>query len=195
MAVTRRRREHRTAERITRYAERFAAALGQIDQDIPDPRAKLDAYVHLYEDVLRGERMCMCAMLAAEYQTLPKPMRNAVMRFFDENERWLADVLAQGRADKSLSFTGSANEIAQRILATLEGAMLLARPYADPNRFNATAQQLLASVTPYPMASKRPPQTRSQAKPPIPKTTSVDPRRCSHAAVRDAIKQPPRPAC
>ena len=41
--------------------------------------------------------MCMCGILAAEYQTLPEPMRTAVIGFFDENERWLPDVLAGGR--------------------------------------------------------------------------------------------------
>jgi len=130
-----------------RHAEQFAAALGQIDQHMAEPRAKLEAFTRLYEDVLRRERMCMCGILAAEYETLPKPMRSAVLRFFEENQRWLEDVLTQGRADKSLSFTPSADEIAQRILSTLEGAMLVARPDADLNRFNATAQQLLASVT------------------------------------------------
>ena len=53
-----------------------------------DARAKLDAYARLYTDVLRNERMCLCGMLAAEYQTLPEPMRVAVLRFFDENEEF-----------------------------------------------------------------------------------------------------------
>jgi TetR/AcrR family transcriptional regulator, transcriptional repressor for nem operon len=132
---------------ITRYAERFADALSQIDRDLPDAYAKLEAYARLYADVLHGKRMCMCGILAAEYQTLPKPMRSAVIRFFDDNQRWLADVLAQGLADKSLTFIGSADDIAQSILSTLEGAMLLARPYGDLARFNSTARQLLAGLS------------------------------------------------
>ncbi len=38
--------------------------------------AKLRAYANLYLGVLRDQRMCLCGMLAAEYQTLPEPMRN-----------------------------------------------------------------------------------------------------------------------
>lgn len=132
---------------ITRYAQRFTDALGRIDRDLPDARAKLEAYARLYADVLRGKRMCMCGILAAEYQTLPKPMRSAVIRFFDENQRWLANLLRQGHADKTLSFTGSADDVAQSIISTLEGAMLVARPYGDLTRFNATADQLLAGLT------------------------------------------------
>jgi TetR/AcrR family transcriptional regulator, transcriptional repressor for nem operon len=131
---------------ITRYAQRFSYALSRIDHDVPDAYAKLEAYAGLYADVLRGKRMCMCGILAAEYQTLPKPMRTAVIRFFDDNQQWLADVLAEGREDHTLAYTGSKDEIAQSILSTLEGAMLLARPYGDLTRFNVTARQLLAGL-------------------------------------------------
>jgi TetR/AcrR family transcriptional regulator, transcriptional repressor for nem operon len=131
---------------ITRYTERFIDALGQIDQDLPDARAKLEAYARLYADVLQGKRMCMCGVLAAEYETLPKPMRTAVIRFFDENEKWLADLLEQGNTDSTLSFTGNAADVAQSILSTLEGAMLVARPCGDLAKFNTTTDRLLASL-------------------------------------------------
>ncbi len=65
---------------IARYAERFKGSLAEIEVRPIDARAKLDAYAKLYADVLRGKRMCLCGMLAAEYQTLPKPMRSAVIR-------------------------------------------------------------------------------------------------------------------
>src|SRR5215213_2190097 len=52
---------------ITRYAERFFTALEQIEGSVPAAPAKLDAYAGLYADVLRGQRMCLCGMLAAEY--------------------------------------------------------------------------------------------------------------------------------
>ena len=132
---------------ITRYAERFAEALSEIDRDQANAYAKLDAYASLYASVLHGKRMCMCGILAAEYQTLPEPMRAAVIRFFDENQRWLTDVLEQGLADNILTFTGSTGEIAQSILSTLQGAMLLSRPYDDMDRFRTTAHHLLATLT------------------------------------------------
>jgi TetR/AcrR family transcriptional repressor of nem operon len=132
---------------VERYSERFSSALDQIDRDIPDARAKLEAYADLYAGVLRGQRMCMCGILAAEYQTLPEPMRRAVIRFFDENHTWLAGVLAQGQNDHTLSLDGSIDEIAQSILGTLEGAMLVARPYSDVTRFDATARHLISTLS------------------------------------------------
>jgi TetR/AcrR family transcriptional repressor of nem operon len=88
----------------------------------------------------------MCGMLAAEYRTLPKPMRDAVIGFFDENETWLADVLTRGRTDGTLRFTGSPAETAQMIVSGLEGAMLVARPYDDMSRFQAAADRLLENL-------------------------------------------------
>src|SRR5437764_3442408 len=51
---------------IGRYSERFYEALKRIDQDQPGAPTKLEAYADLYAEVLRGNRMCMCGILAAE---------------------------------------------------------------------------------------------------------------------------------
>jgi TetR/AcrR family transcriptional regulator, transcriptional repressor for nem operon len=133
---------------IARYASRFAQALAGIDASGLGPGAKLAAYADLYLQVLRDRKMCLCGMLAAEYQTLPQPMRDAVIRFFDQNESWLEDVLAQGRDEGSLQFTGSARDTARMVVAGLEGAMLVARPYGDVIRFQAAAANLLAGLAP-----------------------------------------------
>lgn len=132
---------------ITRYAERFSDALARVDRDQPDASAKLTAYVNLYADVMRGRRMCMCGILAAEYETLPASMRQALTGFFDKNQAWLAELLTQGQEEHTLTFAGSIDDTAQSILSTLEGAMLVARAYRDPARFNATANQLIATLS------------------------------------------------
>jgi TetR/AcrR family transcriptional regulator, transcriptional repressor for nem operon len=130
---------------IDRYASRFAEALEAIDQDGGDAPAKLEAYARIYAEVLGEQRMCLCGMLAAEYDTLPEPMRNAVIGFFDENEAWLTGVLEQGEAEGALQLTGSPSAAAQSIVSGLEGALLVARPYGDVARFQAAATGLLTS--------------------------------------------------
>jgi TetR/AcrR family transcriptional regulator, transcriptional repressor for nem operon len=131
---------------IRRYASRFADALGRIDASTSDPPAQLDAYVAIYTDVLRANRMCLCGMLAAEYSTLPAPMRNTVTAFFDANERWLASVLQAGRDDHSLHFSGATCETARMLLSGLEGAMLIARSYDDVSRFESAASRLVNAL-------------------------------------------------
>jgi TetR/AcrR family transcriptional regulator, transcriptional repressor for nem operon len=143
---------------IERYAARFAGALDEIDGRGGDAPAKLGAYAALYAAVLREKRMCLCGMLAADYDTLPKPMRDAVIRFFDDNEVWLTRVLGQGQKEGSLRLGGSAGEAAQALIGGLEGAMLVTRPYGDVARFQATAARLLtglANAAPAERASAR----------------------------------------
>ncbi len=129
---------------IARYASRFNTALEAIDAEAGDAPAKLSAYAGLYAGVLRDRRMCLCGMLAAEYQTLPEPMRAAVIGFFDGKETWVERVLAHGRDEGTLAFAGDPREAARLIVSALEGAMLVARPYGDVERFEAAAERLLA---------------------------------------------------
>jgi TetR/AcrR family transcriptional regulator, transcriptional repressor for nem operon len=131
---------------INRYAARFVEALTRLDA-APDTRAKLAGYADLYLNVLHQQRMCLCGMLAAEYQTLPQPIQESVLTFFDQNELWLEQVLEKGHQEGSLRFNGSARDTARMIIACLEGAMLAARPRGDTGHFQAAADSLLTSLT------------------------------------------------
>jgi TetR/AcrR family transcriptional regulator, transcriptional repressor for nem operon len=132
---------------VERYSARFGRALDDLDAGTSSAPDLLRGYAGLYLDVLRQKRMCLCGMLAAEYQTLPPPMRAAVVRFLDQNETWLTGVLERGTAAGSVQATGSAQDTARMIVAGLEGAMLVARPYGDVTRFEAAADNLLAGLT------------------------------------------------
>src|SRR3954451_3348414 len=129
-----------------RYTTRFVAALDAIDAEPLDAPAKISAYAAIYLAVLRRQRMCLCGMLAAEYQTLPAPMQRAVVRFFDINETWLERVLHEGERAGSLRPRGSARAAAQVVIGTLEGAMLVARLHDDPTRLEVAMDQLLAEL-------------------------------------------------
>ena len=132
---------------IERYQKTFLQALGEIERSGADAPEKLRRYARIYADVLRANRMCLCGMLAAEYATLPKPMREEMRQFFDENERWLVTILEQGRASGSLRFTGPALDVARAIVGSLEGAMMLARSYGDVSRFQVVADRVLAELS------------------------------------------------
>ena len=132
---------------IQRYKQSFLQALAEIDKTSTDSRERIRRYIGLYSGVLQNDRMCLCGMLAAEYTTLPKPMKAELKEFFDENERWLGSVLENGRAKKKLRFTGDAREMAVLLISSLEGAMMLARSYDDFARFEGTAERLLVGLT------------------------------------------------
>ncbi|HEX2782830.1 MAG TPA: TetR/AcrR family transcriptional regulator [Ilumatobacteraceae bacterium] len=131
---------------INRYTTRFEAALAAIDQRTADAPSKISAYAEIYLDVLQQQRMCLCGMLAAEYQTLPAAIREAVVQFFDINETWLERVLDDGQRAGSLRPRGSTRNAARVVISTLEGAMLVARLRDDPSRLAAAKDQLLAEL-------------------------------------------------
>jgi TetR/AcrR family transcriptional regulator, transcriptional repressor for nem operon len=139
---------------IARYGANFAAALDALDAIDLDAPAKLEGYARLYLDVLRNQRMCMCGMLAAEYQTLPERMQTAVIDFFNANESWLERVVAQGQRQSTLRASESARDIARAIVGGFEGAMLVARPYGDITRFEAAIRPLLAGLVNGPMIQR-----------------------------------------
>ena len=131
---------------IERYEQTFLAVLKGIDATGAAPREKLKRYARIYADVLRDNRMCLCGMLASDYATLPKAMKEDVRHFFDENEHWLVAVLEQGRKSGALEFKGSPLDLARVIVGSLEGAMMLARSYGEPARFDTAAERLIASL-------------------------------------------------
>ena len=133
---------------IERYTATFADALAGIEASGLQPGAQLERYVRVYADVLSHQRMCLCGMLAAEYSTLPEPMKRAIQKFFDDNEAWLSRILDQGKRAGVLSLAGKPLDAARVLTAGLEGAMLVARSYEDATRrFAASAAHLLRQIS------------------------------------------------
>jgi TetR/AcrR family transcriptional regulator, transcriptional repressor for nem operon len=141
---------------IVRYSERFSQALDDIAARQGAAPAKLRAYADLYLGVLRDQRMCLCGMLAAEYETLPDGMRQSVVSFLDHNYEWLSVLLETGRSGGSLHFDGTAQGAAEMIVGALEGAMLVSRPYASTDHFEVIADRLIGEFT------RRVPSNRSR---------------------------------
>jgi TetR/AcrR family transcriptional repressor of nem operon len=132
---------------IERYRSFFSAALEAIDQEGKKPHEKLRQYVELYNSVMSNDRMCLCGMLAAEYATLPPPMQTELTSFFNSNESWLTSVLEAGLRAGSFVFREPASERARVLIGALEGAMLVARSYGSPRRFETAAACVLADLS------------------------------------------------
>ncbi|MFC5848208.1 TetR/AcrR family transcriptional regulator [Deinococcus petrolearius] len=129
---------------VRRYRERLEAQLAAISsRGLPLPE-RLDAYLLAYRDVVRPDgRICLCTVLANDFNTLPGAMQAEVGQFFDLNRRWLAAALAEGQASGELTLTQPPEQAASALLAGLEGAMLLARASGDTAQFEPLARLLL----------------------------------------------------
>ncbi|HSD40680.1 MAG TPA: TetR/AcrR family transcriptional regulator [Burkholderiales bacterium] len=131
---------------IQRYEQRFLDALAAIDGSGVDAREKLRRYAAIYTNVVRSNRMCLCGMLASDYATLAKPVKDGVKHFFDRNEDWLVAVLEEGRKAGTLRFAGPPDVVARAMVGALEGAMMLARSYGEVARFESVADRLIAEL-------------------------------------------------
>lgn len=133
-------------ELVTRYTASFLKAAADIGAKHQSARDRLSAYAGLYENLMMQGRLCLCCILAAEFETLPSQMREPVTAFFSAHEAWLTEVLERGRERGEIAVEGDAREAAFALLGALEGAMLVARVQGGAARFRAAARLLLARL-------------------------------------------------
>ncbi len=131
---------------IARYEDRFLRSLNIIDAAGGTMAERLRAFVEIYADVLAARHICLCGMLAAEFETLPQTMQSALDHFFEVTEGWLEGMLEHGRRDGEFQFDEPSREVAQFAISTLEGAMILARSHDAQGRFQAAARRLIAGL-------------------------------------------------
>ena len=132
---------------IEDYAAQVDSARARISGLGQPADAMLRAYVALFRGTLDAERMCMGGMLASEWMTLDASMLPALKRFFARNTEWLTEILAGGVTQKQFVLNGSAADHARVFLATLQGALLIARATGDHDGFDRTAALLISGLT------------------------------------------------
>ncbi|WEN14255.1 TetR/AcrR family transcriptional regulator [Rhodanobacter sp. AS-Z3] len=111
-----------------RYTERFESALAAIDIARRDPLARLKAYVRLFATTYaQDSRLCLCGMLGAEADALPEDVAAAVATFFELNLVWLAAAFRDAQHSGQVTSALRAQALAELLLSTLEGAMVVGR--------------------------------------------------------------------
>lgn len=134
-------------ELVKRYHAIFQRKLQAIEQSESDSREQLRQFVALYRSGLSECQMCLCGMLSAEIEVLPDSVQAAVRDFLEETQAWLTRVLATGEAAGCLQPRISPETEAALLLATVNGAQLIARPSLDSlATFDGIAKPLLASL-------------------------------------------------
>jgi TetR/AcrR family transcriptional repressor of nem operon len=126
-----------------RYTADGQAYLNGLRQDSDD----LNFWIKGYTDVFRmalvnDNRMCLCGIMAAEYDDLPPEVRTEVDGFTDLNVRWLTEVLGACRP-KLNQETRESRALA--IYAAVEGAQLIARGRGDISVYDRTIETYRAA--------------------------------------------------
>ena len=135
-------------ELVKRYRTAFQQKLKAIEQSESDPQKQLQLFVGLYRSGLSACQMCLCGMLSAEIEVLPDSVREEVRAFLSVAQNWLTNVLAAGEAAGCLQPRIAPATEASLLLATVQGAQLIARTAADSlATFDGIAKPLLASLS------------------------------------------------
>lgn len=137
-------KENLGAAVASRYTDRFMQALGDPADSSVSPETLLHRYIEMFRTALVDEGlMCLCGMLGAEVRDLPEDVGKETKSFFKRNLAWLDTVLA--RQNASYAETDRRKQ-AVRILAALEGGMMIARSLEDQSVFDEMTENLVSDL-------------------------------------------------
>lgn len=126
---------------VERYSKTFFALLAERAAKAKTSNDKLSAFCKTYAEALNAsDKICLCGILGAESGGLPDPLNAAVAAFFDENVKWVWQALPSDMESAKRKAT------AVQVVATLQGAMMLAISQKNRKTFDTTSKALLASL-------------------------------------------------
>ncbi|ASL46899.1 HTH-type transcriptional repressor NemR [Burkholderia sp. AD24] len=121
-------------EAVSSYSDEVLSSMNAIGDTLPAD-AKLSKYTKLFGKTLGdGDQICLCGMLAADIESLPDDIRQAVQAFFKANERWLTKVLVQGVEEGTLAINGKPENAARALFAAYQGSVLASRLFKTKAR-------------------------------------------------------------
>lgn len=119
------------------YTDNFLKALGSPTELVEAGKDPIKFYIKTFRQELRDDNgMCLCGMLGAETDILPKSVMAETRQFFTRNIEWLEDAY-RAKGDK----TNSKNKAIQTI-SLLEGAMVTSNALGDIKAFDTAAKLL-----------------------------------------------------
>lgn len=117
-----------------RYADEGKAFMETLSLEPAEFEQTMKTYINAFRSALTNDnRMCLCGIMAAEYDGLPPEVRAQVDRFTDVNVEWLLKVLTR---QKPKAKSDAIHEQAVAIFAAIEGAQLVARGRGDIKVFD-----------------------------------------------------------
>jgi len=103
-------------ELVQSYNEEFFLHLEEINQNITNPKERINKLIDLYEASLHDEKLCLCGVIAIESNHLDETIKSLVIEFFNHLEKWLK---------KNLMLLNKDELFAKVILSGLNGAIII----------------------------------------------------------------------
>lgn len=114
---------------VERLRDVHGKASADFDKQFDRPEERLNALIQHFRGYVRDQKICMCAMMAAELETVGPEVRRALTLYFRDLQSWLTKQFAEMKhADPQSA--------ALQFVSALEGSVLLARLEDDPSLVN-----------------------------------------------------------
>lgn len=121
---------------IERYGANMARELEAISaHESWSLRKKITAFIKIFEAVAKDDAVCLCGMLAAEYDNLNEKNCHQLNSFFADTEKWLVSQLNMHKDELNTEISSA--QLSRAMLAGLEGALLIDRVAGNNQYFNA----------------------------------------------------------
>lgn len=110
---------------------------------------QLHDYLRSISEILgAGERICPGGAFIANWEVLPRVLRNGVKRLRQFHSEWLTRILEKGREDRTINFNGqSVDAVARWVFATVQGSLLVARASGNREDYDVVVEQLANALT------------------------------------------------
>jgi len=126
---------------IQRYRDRFQLWINNSRIKNLSPQEKLDWFFSIYTDTRADNgKVCLAGSLESEFQSLPDSLREQTEALTRELLIWLQATLQEGREAGVFQFSGDPASKAALILASLQGALQMARALGT-DRFYSVVEQ------------------------------------------------------
>ena len=124
------------------------AQIAALDEGSPVALDQLRFYTGYWERCIKDQSapFCLAAVLAAELPSLPEEVAASVRGHFVDLGKWLERLLELGVEQGSVNLEASPDVEAQAFMAAVYGAMLAARAFDDPERFNVIVETLFRRI-------------------------------------------------
>jgi len=136
-----RRKEDLAVALVGRYSEAFYGELEKRTVGTAPGKKRLRAICDLYRAAYtQSERVCLCGMLGAEKTGLPVEVSKTVSQFLGKNIEWVMAALPPGTPQSKRQAQ------AEHIVASLQGALILAKNLSGIEVFDRVVDDLLDRI-------------------------------------------------
>ncbi len=126
---------------VQRTRKKFRAGAQQLASQNVAPWQMLDWFFTIYVNNLQKNEVCLGGSLGTDFAAIPGKMQTEIQGLVSEILAWLETLLEDGRQCGEFSFLGNSADKAIVMLASMQGALQIAR-VTSTDQFHATVTQL-----------------------------------------------------